>query len=117
MSTPPTNLSATALTINIINISWSEPTSFNGILHDYKIRYKISYDASYVSPISVGRQMNYTVNDLRQFTRYDFQVSFPLSFYAMHLFVLDVFGLGLRMFKMQLTDKLLICCIPGASIN
>ena len=70
----PTNVSATALSSTSIRLTWSEPVSLNGILHDYKIRLKLASDVTYGTSFSVGQLMNYTVNSLRPFTDYEVQV-------------------------------------------
>ena len=75
VSTAPMIASATAISATSIRLTWSEPVSLNGILHDYKIRLKLVSDVTYGSPVSVGQQMNYTVNGLRPFMDYELQVN------------------------------------------
>ena len=70
----PTNVSATAISSTSIRLTWSEPASLNGILHDYKIRLKLSSDVTYGTSVTVGKLMNYTVNSLTPFTDYEVQV-------------------------------------------
>ena len=70
----PTNVLATAISATTIRLTWSEPVSFNGILHDYKIRLKLVSDDTYGTSVSVGQQMNYTVKSLRLFMDYELQV-------------------------------------------
>ena len=70
----PTNVSATAISSTSIRLIWNEPVSLNGILHDYKIRWKLVSGVTYGTSVSVGQQMNYTVNSLRPFTDYELQV-------------------------------------------
>ena len=73
-SSAPTNVSATAVSSTSIRLTWNEPASLNGILHDYKIRLKLASDVAYGTSVSVGQQLNYTVNSLRPFTDYELQV-------------------------------------------
>ena len=72
----PTNVSATALSSTSIRLSWSEPASLNGILHDYKIRLKLSSDVTYSKSVSIGQQLKYTVYSLKSFTQYEFEVKY-----------------------------------------
>ena len=73
-STAPLNVSAIAISATSIQLTWNEPTSFNGILHDYSIRYKLSSNLTYGTSISAGMQVSYTVTGLRPFTTYELQV-------------------------------------------
>ena len=73
-STAPLNVSATAISATSIRLTWIQPTSFNGILHDYSIRYKLSSNSTYGTSISAAMQLDYTVNGLKVFTSYEFQV-------------------------------------------
>ena len=74
VSTAPLNVSATAISATSIRLTWNQPISRNGILHDYSIRYKLSHHLTYGTSTSAGMQVAYTVNGLRPFTLYDFQV-------------------------------------------
>ena len=74
VATAPQNVSAIANSATSILLTWRQPASFNGILHDYRIRYKLALDANYGSPISVGRQMNYTIVGLRPYSDYELKV-------------------------------------------
>ena len=67
-------MSATAISATSISLTWNEPASLNGILHDYKIRMKLTSDVTYGTSVSVGQQLNYTVNSLRPFMDYELQV-------------------------------------------
>ena len=67
-------MSATAISATSIVLKWRQPALFNGILYDYKIRYKLALDANYSSPISVGRQLNYTIIGLRPYSGYELKV-------------------------------------------
>ena len=73
-STAPLNVSATAISATSIQLTWNQPTSFNGILHDYSIRYKLSSNLTFGTSISAGIQLSYTVNGLRPFATYELQV-------------------------------------------
>jgi len=73
-STAPLNVSATAISATSIRLTWNQPTSFNGILHEYSIRYKPSSHSTYGTSISAGMQVDYTVNGLKPFTSYQLQV-------------------------------------------
>ena len=73
-STAPLNVSATAISATSIRLTWNEPASFNGILHDYSIRYKLSSNSTYGTAISAGLRLVYTVYGLRPFTSYELQV-------------------------------------------
>ena len=73
-STAPLNVSATAISATSIQLTWNQPTSFNGILHDYSIRYKLSSNSSYGTSVTAGIQLSYTVNGLRPFATYELQV-------------------------------------------
>ena len=75
-STAPINASATVISATSILLTWNHPVSFNGILHDYKIRYKLASDSGYGSSFSAGDRPFYIINNLKSFTDYDFQVSF-----------------------------------------
>ena len=74
-STAPLNVSATAISATSIRLNWNQPASFNGILHDYKVRYKLSSDAVYVSPFGIGKQLNYIVDNLKPYANYELQVN------------------------------------------
>ena len=74
-SSAPINASASAISATSILLTWSLPTSFNGILHDYKIRYKLASDSRYGSSFTAGDRPFYIIKKLRPFTDYDFQVS------------------------------------------
>ena len=67
-------MSSNAISATSIRLTWSEPASLNGILHDYKIRLKLASDVTYGTSVSVGQQLNYTINSLRPFTDYELQV-------------------------------------------
>ena len=75
VSTPPTSISATAISATSIVLTWSQPASYNGILHDYKVRYKRTVDSAYGTSFSAGLKLNYTINGLIPFTVYEVQVS------------------------------------------
>ena len=75
-STAPINASATVISETSILLTWNHPISLNGILHDYKIRYKLTSNSEYGSSFSAGDRPFYIINNLRSFTEYDFQVSF-----------------------------------------
>ena len=78
----PINVSATGISSTRITVSWSEPISLNGILHDYNIRYKLSSDVIYNNSVSAGTQLNHTIGNLRPYSAYDFEVSpFSLTLY------------------------------------
>ena len=74
-STAPINASATAISATSILLTWNFPLSFNGILHDYQIRYKLASDSIYGSSFSVGGRPFYIIKSLRPLSDYDFQVS------------------------------------------
>ena len=74
-STAPRSVSATAISATSIRLTWSQPYAINGILHDYKIRYKLASDSRYGNSFSVGRHPFYISNRLKPFADYDFQVS------------------------------------------
>ena len=74
-STAPINASATVISETNILLTWNHPISFNGILHDYKIRYKLASDSIYGSSVSAGSRPFYIIKNLRPFSDYDFQVS------------------------------------------
>ena len=74
-STAPRSVSATAISASSIRLTWSQPYAINGILHDYKIRFKLASDSEYGSSFSAGDRPFYIINNLRSFTAYDFQVS------------------------------------------
>ena len=67
-------MSATAILARSIRLTWNQPASFNGNLHDYSIRYKLSSSPTYGTSISAGMQVAYTINGLRPFTLYELQV-------------------------------------------
>ena len=73
-STAPRNLSAIANSSKSIHLTWNQPTSFNGIFHNYKVRYKLISDTNFGTPIIIGTKVAYTVNGLRPFADYEFQV-------------------------------------------
>ena len=75
------NVSATAISATSIQLTWNQPTSFNGILHDYSIRYKLSSSSTYGTSISAGMQVAYTINGLRPFTLYELQVCLSSLYY------------------------------------
>jgi len=72
--TVPLSLSATVVSSTIIQLTWNQPSTLNGILHDYKVRYKVSSDSNFGTPISVGAQLIYNVTGLKPFTDYELQV-------------------------------------------
>ena len=72
--TAPLNLTANATSATSIKLAWNQPTSLNGNLHDYKIRYTLPSDSVFSAPISVGMQLTYDVADLTPFTDYELQV-------------------------------------------
>ena len=74
MPTAALNLSATAVSSTIIQLAWNQPSTLNGILHGYKVRYKLLSDSNYGTPISVGTQLTYNVTGLKPFTDYEMQV-------------------------------------------
>ena len=74
MATAPQNVSATAISATNIFVVWTRPASSNGILHDYKIRYKAAANFTYGTSISAGLTLNYTISDLYPFTEYEIQV-------------------------------------------
>ena len=74
MPTVPLSLSATVVSSTIIQLTWNQPSTLNGILHDYKVRYKVSSDSNFGTPISVGAQLIYNVTGLKPFTDYELQV-------------------------------------------
>ena len=75
-STAPINVSATVISATSILLTWNLPMSFNGILHDYQIRYKLASDSRYGSSVSAGDRPFHIINNLRPFADYDFQVRF-----------------------------------------
>ena len=81
----PQNVSAIAISAMSILLKWTEPASLNGILHDYRIRYKLAMQTTYNSPISVGRQLNYTIVGLRPYSDYELQVMPSLELFLDHL--------------------------------
>ena len=74
VATAPQNVSATAISATSILLKWKQPALFNGILHDYKIRYKLALDSNYSSSIGVGRELNYTIVGLKPYSDYEFKV-------------------------------------------
>ena len=74
-STAPRSVSATAISATSIRLTWVQPYAINGILYDYKIRYKLASDASYGSSFSARDRLFSIISSLRPFTDYDFQVS------------------------------------------
>ena len=72
-------MTAIAVSATSILLKWRQPASFNGMLHDYRIRYKLALDANYSSPKSVGRQLNYTIIGLRPYSDYDMKVRLALE--------------------------------------
>ena len=84
-STAPINTSATVISATSILLTWNHPISFNGILHDYKIRYKLASDSRYDISFSAGGRPFYVVSSLSPFTAYDFQVSSFLVRYSIIL--------------------------------
>ena len=75
-STAPGNVSAIAHSSTSINLTWNQPTSFNGVLHNYNVRYKLISDTNFGTPISAGTKVAYTVTGLRPFADYEFQVCY-----------------------------------------
>ena len=73
-STAPLNVSATAISATSIRLTFNQPISINGILHDYTIRYKLSSSSTYGTSVSAGMQVAYIFNGLIPFTSYEFQV-------------------------------------------
>ena len=74
VSTAPLNVSATTTSATSIRLTWNQPTLVNGILHDYTIRYKLSSSLAYGRSLSVGMQVDYTINGLKPYTSYELQV-------------------------------------------
>ena len=74
MPTAPLSLSATAVSAISIQLTWNQPSSLNGVLHDYRIRYKLSSDSSFGTPISADTQLTYNAVGLEPFTDYELQV-------------------------------------------
>jgi len=72
--TVPLSVSATAVSSTIIQLTWNQPSTLNGILHDYKVKYKLSSDSNFGTPISVGTQLTYNFSGLKPFTDYELQV-------------------------------------------
>ena len=72
--TVPLSLSATAVSSTSIQFRWNQPYTLNGVLHGYKVRYKLSSDSNFGTPISVGTQLTYSVTGLKPFTDYELQV-------------------------------------------
>ena len=72
--TVPLSLSATAVSSTSIQFIWNQPSTLNGIIHDYKVKYKVSSDSNFGSPISVGKQLTYNAIGLKPFTDYELQV-------------------------------------------
>ena len=67
-------LSANPSSATSIQLTWSQPAELNGILHNYRIRYKLSSDLNFGAPISAGKQSAYNVTGLTPFTNYELQV-------------------------------------------
>ena len=74
VATAPTNLAASAISATSIRLTWNQPTSLNGILHDYKVRYKMASEANYGASISVDKQLTFTATILKPYTDFEFQV-------------------------------------------
>jgi len=74
-STTPNNVSAVALSLTRIILTWTEPLSFNGVLHEYYIRYKLASDVIYGHNISAGRNLFIIISSLRPYATYDFVVA------------------------------------------
>ena len=77
-------MSATAISSTSILLNWRQPASFNGMLHDYRIRYELALDANYSSLISAGRQMNYTIIGLRPYSDYELMVKLLLELFCVN---------------------------------
>ena len=102
------NVSAIAISATSILVIWSQPTRFNGILHDYKIRYNLSSDVAYGNFITAGNHLHYTVNDLNPFTDYELQVKDlgALCFYSYVIFALYIYPLMIDPKKIEF-----LCCL------
>ena len=74
-ATAPRNVSATAISVRNIQLTWMEPIFLNGILNEYKVRYKVASDTSYGSSYSAGSRTLFILHGLKPCTDYDFQVS------------------------------------------
>ena len=72
----PTNVSAVILSATVVQLTWEPPTSPHGILHDYRIRYKLASNASYGASINIGKKLTVTVGELMGYSDYEFQVRF-----------------------------------------
>ena len=72
--TAPLRLSAIPSSPTSIHLAWIQPTLLNGILNDYRIRYKPSSDSNFSTSISARKQLTYNVVGLIPFTEYEFQV-------------------------------------------
>ena len=89
--TAPLSLSASGSSASSIQLSWNQPTALNGILHDYRVRFRLSSDLSFSTPISAGTQLTYNVPSLKPFTDYELQVH--QSSFASLAAVIAYFGL------------------------
>ena len=72
--THPLSLSANALSSTSIQLKWSQPSTLNGKLYGYKVRYKSFFDSNFGTPISVGKQLTFNIIHLKPFTDYQLQV-------------------------------------------
>ena len=72
--TAPMGFSASPSSATSIQLAWNQPELLNGILHDYRIRYKLSSDSNFGTSISAHKQLTYNVVGLTPFTEYEIQV-------------------------------------------
>ncbi|XP_065069850.1 receptor-type tyrosine-protein phosphatase S-like isoform X1 [Rhopilema esculentum] len=74
VSSSPSAVSSAALSSTSIQVSWSQPSSLNGVLHDYKVRYKMTSAADFTTPVSAGSNLTKTISSLKPFKDYQAQV-------------------------------------------